>query len=111
MDVKIKLIFARNLCELLEEHEKTQADLARYIGVSSATVSDWSNGKKMPRADKVSIIANWLGVDLSELLTEKKKAVTIDTIAAGLNEQGRARLMEYARLLALDPTYKKDGKL
>ena len=68
MDEEVKKIFSANLNRLLELHEKTQADLYRYMGVSSATVSEWCNGKKLPRMDKIQSIANWLHVDVSDLL-------------------------------------------
>ncbi len=57
-------------------NEKSQADLCRFIKVSSATVSDWCNGVKMPRTDKIQSICNWLSIDLSDLLTEKKNTGT-----------------------------------
>ena len=50
--------------------DKSQADMARYFGVSTATASDWYNGRKIPRADKLQAIAEWLGVGLGDLLTE-----------------------------------------
>ena len=39
--------------------------------VSSATVSDWCNGKKMPRMDKIQAICNWLRIEKSDLLEDK----------------------------------------
>ena len=69
----LKLIFARNLKQRLSEGSKTQADLARHLRVSTAAVSDWANGNKMPRADKIQSICNWLHIDLQDLLTEPQK--------------------------------------
>ena len=45
--------------------------MARHMRVSSATASDWVNGKKMPRADKLISLANCLHVELSDLLEDK----------------------------------------
>ena len=44
-DEEYKRIFSKNLLHFLEINQKSQADLCKYIGVSSATVSDWCNGK------------------------------------------------------------------
>lgn len=66
-------IFSENLQRIMKERDKTQADLARYFSISSATASDWYNGKKMPRASKLQSIANWLTVDLSDLLKENSE--------------------------------------
>lgn len=49
-------IFSENLQRIMKERDKTQADLARYFSISSATASDWYNGKKMPRADKLPVL-------------------------------------------------------
>ena len=54
-DDSIKKIFAKNLNYYLQKNNKTQADLVKYIGISSSTVSNWCTAQKMPRADKNSI--------------------------------------------------------
>lgn len=72
MDKKLYKVFSENLKKWLQRRDKTQNELAKYIGVSSPTVSDWVNGKKMPRADKLQSIANWLAIDLSDLLINKE---------------------------------------
>jgi len=71
MDEELKKIFAGNLKRWLQERDKSQVELAKYMKVSSPTVSDWVNGKKMPRADKLQSISNWLSIDLSDLLMNK----------------------------------------
>lgn len=64
-------IFARNLRRLLKQKGHDQVDLASYMNVSSSTASDWCNGKKYPRVDKVQKLADWLGVLKSDLTEEK----------------------------------------
>lgn len=73
MSKELIQIFCANLQLLMRERDKSQADLARYFGISSATASDWYNGKKMPRANKLQSLANWLDVELSDLLQEKSE--------------------------------------
>lgn len=63
-------IFANNLKRELDNRGKNQTDLADFIGVSSATTSDWINGKKMPRMDKIQSMANWFGLQKSNLLED-----------------------------------------
>ena len=69
-DEKIRMIFGKNLKKWLHKREKTQADLCRYMGISSASASDWCNGHAMPRADKLNRLAHWLGIELNDLLLE-----------------------------------------
>jgi transcriptional regulator with XRE-family HTH domain len=60
-------IFAENLAKYLERSGKTQTELAEYMGCSSSTVSDWYNGNKYPRPDKMQRISEFLGVQMSDL--------------------------------------------
>lgn len=69
---EINKIFSKNLTFWLQERGKAQADLYKKMNVSSATVSDWCNEKKIPRADKLVAIANWLNIELSDLLENKE---------------------------------------
>lgn len=72
-----KNIFANNLKRYMELNGKTRKDLEKDLGVSYYTISDWVNGKKYPRMDKVELLANYFGVQKSDLieeeLTEKKE--------------------------------------
>ena len=76
MDEKLKELFSKNLVEQLLAKGETQASMARYMKISSATASDWCNGRKMPRVDKIQALCNWLGIELSDLLEEKKAVPT-----------------------------------
>lgn len=67
---EMRILFGKNLKKWLHRREKTQADLCRHMGISSASASDWCNGHAMPRADKLNALARWLGIELDDLLTE-----------------------------------------
>lgn len=69
---EMKELFSENLRKYLKLSDKTQADLCRYMGVSSATVSDWCNGKKMPASPKLYKIAKWLRIDVDVLIGNKE---------------------------------------
>lgn len=63
-------IFVRNLNELMERRDISQADIIRELGVTSAAVSNWCTGKKYPRIDIMQKLADMLGVGLSDLISE-----------------------------------------
>lgn len=71
MSEDIKAIFSKNLSNQLYAHNKTQSDICKHMNVSSATASDWCNGKKLPRLDKIQSLCNWFGIEKSDLLEEK----------------------------------------
>ncbi len=113
MDEQLRERFSVNLKNALERNKRTQKELADYLGVSTATVSDWVNGKKIPRTDKLQSIANWLSTDLSGLLYEQREKVTykIDILtrtAGQLPESDIDVLLAYAERLLL--TSGKDKK-
>lgn len=77
MDETLKQLFSNNLKQLLLKNDKTQSDMCRFMNISSATASDWCNGKKMPRADKLQSLCTWLHCELNDLIgtpTEKTES-------------------------------------
>jgi transcriptional regulator with XRE-family HTH domain len=73
MDEDLRRIFSENLNYWLERRGKTQADLYKKMAVTSATASDWCNGKKTPRVDKIVDIAIWLMIEVTDLITIKER--------------------------------------
>ena len=70
-DENYRRIFARNLNRFLEVNGKNQADIATLLNVSQAAVSNWCKGIKMPRMDKVQALADYFGINKSDLLEDK----------------------------------------
>lgn len=72
---EINDIISKNLTYYLERKNKTQLELAEYMGVSQATVSNWCKGIKLPRMKKIDTICDYLGIKRSELIEERKEVV------------------------------------
>ena len=68
-----KNIFASNLKYYMYINQKTRREVSEAIGVSYYTFSDWVNGKKYPRMDKVEILAEYFGILKSDLIEDKPK--------------------------------------
>ena len=66
-----KSIFASNLRRYMEMNKKTRREVSEAIGVSYYTFTDWVNGKKYPRMDKVEKLAAYFGILKSDLIEEK----------------------------------------
>ena len=66
-----KNIFASNLKRYMREYQKNRNDISEALGISYFTVSDWVNGKKYPRMDKVEMLANYFGIQKSDLIEDK----------------------------------------
>jgi transcriptional regulator with XRE-family HTH domain len=46
----------------------SQSELARRLGVSQPTVSDWISGKKTPSGDKVLLLSREMGISVERVL-------------------------------------------
>ena len=68
-----KSIFARNLQRQMDANGKSRRDVCDALGFSYYTFTDWVNGKKYPRMDKVEMLANYFGVLKSDLIEDKKE--------------------------------------
>ena len=68
-----KDIFALNLKRYMEMKGKSRNDISEALGISYFTVSDWVNGKKYPRMDKVEMLANYFGIQKSDLIECKEE--------------------------------------
>ena len=63
-------VFSKNLQDMMYRRDIKQSELARLMGVSTATVSDWYNGKKTPRMDKIDAMCRFLNCSRSDLMLE-----------------------------------------
>ena len=71
IEMNNKSVFAKNLQRQMDINQKTRKDVCDALGFSYYTFSDWVNGKKYPRMDKVEMLANYFGILKSDLIEEK----------------------------------------
>lgn len=101
-DSAARMAFPRILRMYMERNRMNQSDIADKLHVSKQTVSDWINGKKFPRVDKMQELADLFGVLMSDMYTPsatlKESAFSmrlnpteIDLITAFRNADDRAR--------------------
>ena len=60
--------FSKNLKRIMDISGKKQVDLINDLSLSKASVSSWVNGTRLPRMDKVDLLANYLKVKRSDLM-------------------------------------------
>lgn len=83
-----KYVFANNLNYYMKKYGKSRRDISEALGISYYTVTDWVNGKKYPRMDKVEMLANYFGILKSDLiedvaLEDKNTPSEIPTLTEG----------------------------
>jgi transcriptional regulator with XRE-family HTH domain len=72
-------VFTRNFNRYLAHSGRKQIEVARAIGVSTGTISDWKIGRSYPRMDKIQALADFFEIQKSDLVEEvnvAKEAVT-----------------------------------
>lgn len=77
-DKGIKEIFAENLKTLRKRNDETTTDLSLAIGVAQSTISDWENGRKMPRAGSLEKLSMHYNVNKTYLITDHTDYVRED---------------------------------
>ena len=61
--------------QLLSKYGVTAYKVAKETGITTATLSNWKQGKYTPKQDKLQKIADYFGVSLEYLMTGKEEVV------------------------------------
>ena len=73
MSVWSKETMAKNLAYYMKLFDVERSDIMRICDVSKATVGHWLNAKRYPRIDYIEIMAEYFGINKSDLIEEKNK--------------------------------------
>lgn len=90
-----KRIFAKNLKLQMALNNKTRHEVCDALGFNYHTFSDWVTERKYPRMDKIELMANYFGIQKSDLIEEKP------TDDDGLPESVR-KLIDFAKTVPED---------
>lgn len=63
-------VFSKNLRNYLKEKDKTQKEVAEAIKVARGTFCDWCKGRAYPRMDKLERLAEYFGIEKSDLIED-----------------------------------------
>lgn len=104
-----------NIKELRHSTKLTQDELAgiinrRYdVKINKAMLSKWENDKEVPNLMSVKCLALFFGVTLDYLLdlsTDEQNPADILVIMNQLNDEGREKVLNYAKDLVSSGNYK-----
>lgn len=68
-----KEIMSKNLKKYIELSGKTRKDICRDLNFTYSTFTEWVNGNIYPRIDKIEMLANYFGIEKSDLIEDKDK--------------------------------------
>lgn len=66
-----KEVMAKNIKYYLRKNDVSQTDMCKTLGFKMPTVSDWMHARTYPRIDKIEMMANYFGVEKSDLVEDK----------------------------------------
>ena len=67
-----KEIMSENLKYYISRSNKDRRELAEIWGFPYSTVTEWINGKKYPRIDRIEVMADYFGILKSDLIEDKR---------------------------------------
>ncbi|MDR3238221.1 MAG: transcriptional regulator [Spirochaetia bacterium] len=67
-----KKIMAANIKYQMDLHGKTRNDVCNVLNVPYTTFRDWICAKTYPRIDKIELMANYFGVNKSDLVEDRE---------------------------------------
>jgi transcriptional regulator with XRE-family HTH domain len=71
-----KDVMSKNLKYYIEKSGKDRRELAEIWGFPYSTVTEWINGRKYPRIDRIEVMADYFGILKSDLIEDKQKQST-----------------------------------
>lgn len=89
-----KETMSKNLKYYIAKSGKDRRELAELWGFPYSTVTEWINGRKYPRIDRIEVMADYFGILKSDLIEErteehremKRKNDVLSTIVLKMNE-------------------------
>lgn len=100
-DTEQRTIFSTNLNRYLSNSGLTQKEVADKIGVSPQTFNTWCKGIAIPRMGKIQKIADYFGIQKSDLIDESSSSDKNVTCLSSLTDPERQLLDNYR---SLNPT-------
>lgn len=72
-DLGNKDVMAENILYYMTVHDLDRNDICKILDIPYTTLSDWLNAKKYPRIDKIEMLANYFGIEKSDLIERRDK--------------------------------------
>lgn len=80
MDKTNKEILSENLTYYMEQKGIDRYQLCEALNFKYSTVSEWIAAKKYPRMDKIELLANYFGINKSDLIEEHTQTDSLSAL-------------------------------
>lgn len=79
-----KKVFSENLRRYMALYEKNRNDICNDLGFAYTTFTSWETGVNYPRIDKIEMLANYFGIEKSDLIEDKSEKETTSHHTKGI---------------------------
>lgn len=79
-----KKVFSENLRKYMALYEKNRNDICNDLGFAYTTFTSWETGVNYPRIDKIEMLANYFGIEKSDLIENKSQEQSTSRHAKGV---------------------------
>lgn len=111
-DLGNKEIFAKNLNYYMNINHKDRNDVARDLDLPYTTITSWCKGEFYPRIDKIQLLANYFGIQKSDLVEKKSKVSKgipiLGTVKAGYDWLAEENITGYITDSDIVKNYEKN---
>ena len=97
-----KKTMSKNLKKYLKLYNVSRTQFSESLDISYSTISDWVNGNAYPRIDKIEMMANYFGINKSDLVEENYnnetsalKIPVLGSVAAGIPISAVEDILDY----------------
>lgn len=108
-DLGNREIMAQNIKYYMNKNNKTRNEICHDLGFAYSTFSDWVNGKKYPRIDKIELMAKYFNVSKTDLVERHQKGPgpqpargvripVLGTVVAGLPMYASENVIDYEEI-------------
>ena len=112
---------SQSIRQLRERHDMTQEQFGKIAGVSAMAVSQWENGRAVPRMGAIQKLSDFFGIPKSEIIGDNPGISSLRTLAEleataygdtpsderelmllyrYMDEKGKAHVLQTARICA-----------
>lgn len=98
--IRNKDIMATNIKYYMEKLDIDRNKLCSDLNLKYMTVSDWINAKTYPRIDKIEMLAQYFGINKSDLVENFQDSTiltNIHEVSSELKAQNQNRVLNYAK--------------
>ncbi|WP_270249741.1 helix-turn-helix domain-containing protein [Lactococcus lactis] len=80
------MVMAENIQYYLDKKGINSVKLAEDLGINYTTIRNWIQGRSYPRIDKIEMMANYFGIEKSDLVERKTDKISSNNDPIDLTE-------------------------